>query len=425
MKKLYIMICTTVCCLTACKPTITPKAPSAGSADFSHFMVVGDSYSSGFADGSLYKSGQENSLAVMLSDQFKLAGGGDFKQPMVVNDNGLPHPKKVLAMATGCDGIPSLAPVDGPKGDTTADYVNITAQEPFNNMATPGMRAADFLLEDYISTLNQIKPGELPYASRFYHNQHYSPLEELQFTRDAIKPTFFTMWLGFFDVFLYAQSGGIGSASPPGGDPGVTDITGMEVFAPRYDSVLQNMVNSGAKGVVINVPDILDMPYFTTIPLNDNDGNRFYMKDGATTRKIADGEFLLLEMPIDSLKCAHWGSQSVPIPGRWVLSANEVTNVRNAIANFNTFIKQEADKYGLAFVDINAYLKSIQSGVIFNGVTYGPKFVEGGAYSLDGLHFTPRGYALIANQVISVINAKYGSTLPQVDVNKYRGVLFP
>jgi hypothetical protein len=35
------------------------------------------------------------------------------------------------------------------------------------------------------------------------------------------------------------------------------------------------------------------------------------------------------------------------------------------------------------------------------------------------------GYAITANGFINAINAKYGSSIPIVDVTKYRGVKFP
>jgi lysophospholipase L1-like esterase len=47
------------------------------------------------------------------------------------------------------------------------------------------------------------------------------------------------------------------------------------------------------------------------------------------------------------------------------------------------------------------------------------------SFLLDGVHLTGRGYAIIANEFIKAINAKYKSTLPQVNPNKYSGVKFP
>jgi len=51
--------------------------------------------------------------------------------------------------------------------------------------------------------------------------------------------------------------------------------------------------------------------------------------------------------------------------------------------------------------------------------------VAGGAFSLDGVHLTPLGNALLANSFIKAINSKYGSTIPQVDATRYKGVAFP
>jgi hypothetical protein len=41
------------------------------------------------------------------------------------------------------------------------------------------------------------------------------------------------------------------------------------------------------------------------------------------------------------------------------------------------------------------------------------------------VHPTPRGYAILANEMIKAINAKYGASVPGVDATKYRGVKFP
>jgi hypothetical protein len=51
--------------------------------------------------------------------------------------------------------------------------------------------------------------------------------------------------------------------------------------------------------------------------------------------------------------------------------------------------------------------------------------VNGGAFSLDGINLTSRGYALLANETIRVINSFYGSTVNPIDVNKFNGVSFP
>jgi hypothetical protein len=68
--------------------------------------------------------------------------------------------------------------------------------------------------------------------------------------------------------------------------------------------------------------------------------------------------------------------------------------------------------------------KLVSGGITANGYTVTSAYVTGGAFSLDGVHPSPRGYALIANKFIEAINMTYGSNLKGVDLGTYR-ILFP
>jgi len=52
------------------------------------FVSIGDSLTAGYADGALYKSGQENSFPATLAQQFSKVGGGEFTQPLMNDDLG-------------------------------------------------------------------------------------------------------------------------------------------------------------------------------------------------------------------------------------------------------------------------------------------------------------------------------------------------
>jgi hypothetical protein len=118
---------------------------------------------------------------------------------------------------------------------------------------------------------------------------------------------------------------------------------------------------------------------------------------------------------------------SYPLANQHILTKAEVTKVLTATAAYNTAIKSIATAKGLAFVDANAKMIELSksSGILYDGVKYTATFVTGGTFSLDGVHLTGRGYALIANEFMKEINAKYRSTLPMVNVNNYSGVKFP
>jgi len=116
-----------------------------------------------------------------------------------------------------------------------------------------------------------------------------------------------------------------------------------------------------------------------------------------------------------------------PLEDKYVLTKSEVAQVQTATNAYNTQIKALAEAYGLAFVDANAKMVELgkNSGIQYNGVNYSTTFVTGGSFSLDGVHLTGKGYAVIANEFIKAINDKYKSNLRQVNPNNYSGVKFP
>lgn len=435
-QRFYIAGLAAATLLASCKPDLKVTAPSAGKLDFSTYIAVGNSLTAGYASNSLYRSGQENSYPSILATQFKTVGGGDFKQPLLTGEHGYPSPRLILGPGTDCMGNTSLGPVADTGGVNPEDATNIAAEGPFNNLGVPGIRAVDYIIPGY--------PSLNPYSKRFFSNLGATPLEELR----RMQPTFFTCWVGSNDVLGYATSGGEGTVGGSLLNP--QNISDQNLFAVAYDSVMNVMTATGAKGAVMNIPDVTSIPFFTTVPHNGltltaeqaagltaayaplgitftAGANNFIIQDVTAPggkRQMYDDELVLLDVPQDSLKCAGWGSLT-PIPKQYILSRDEIANVKTATTAFNSIIQQEAQAHGLAYVDMNTYLKTLSSGIGFNGVTYSTTFVTGGAFSLDGVHLTPRGYALAANFIIRTINTYYGSNVPQADVNKYSGLIFP
>ncbi|MEE3245853.1 MAG: G-D-S-L family lipolytic protein, partial [Bacteroidota bacterium] len=110
----------------------------------------------------------------------------------------------------------------------------------------------------------------------------------------------------------------------------------------------------------------------------------------------------------------------VPVGDQYVLIPEEQAMIATAQASYNATIQGLAQANGLAFVDARAILNQLaESGIAFDAGTLTSTFATGGAFSLDGVHPTPRGYAYLANQAIAAINETYGSTLPMVNVGDY------
>lgn len=438
MKKLYILGLA-VCGLAACKPNIEPKAPERGDADFSRYIAAGSSHTAGYMDGSLYLDAQRSSFPAILGEHFASVGGGDFKQPLVAGNHGWPIGKFILDYVQGpCDTIPRVAPtVFRGALDTIGTSANIyTDDGPFGNMGIPGSKVTDYLIPGY-GTVN-------PFAARMFKKPATArAIEELLLPEH----TFFTLWLGMDDVMDYARNGG--------DTAGITNsrnkITLPNAFRTAYDSVLNTLTRNGAKGVVMTLPDILDMPFFKVIPpnaleLNAKDANALNLiynstqlhfdvgmnafviedsKEAIGYRQIRSSELVRMDLPLDSVRCKGWGS-TVPIPARYVLTDDEIAIIKNTLDGYNGTIYSLARQYNIPIADITYFMRDVvENGIQFNAADYSFKFVSGGIFSLDGIHFTGRGNALLANSILGAINESYNSNIPPVDVNKYSQVRLP
>lgn len=101
---------------------------------------------------------------------------------------------------------------------------------------------------------------------------------------------------------------------------------------------------------------------------------------------------------------------TLPLEDKWVLTADEVGKVKAATDAYNTTIQATATAKNLAVVDLKAILQQAStSGIVFDDYTLTTRLVTGGLVSLDGVHLTARGYALMANKILEAIDKKYGS----------------
>lgn len=424
--------------LFSCKPDIQTPTPGKGSLDVSKYVALGNSLTAGYEDNALYYEGQLNSYPNLIARQLKLVGGGDFKQPLVgatsVGIGSALNGRLTLAPVKDCQGAISLAPVAG-QGDLGIFGTSVASSGPFNNMGVPGAKTITIVYPGYGNPANGAGNYN-PFFTRMTADpQHASILSDAA----AQQPTFFSLTIGNNDVLSYAFAGGASDY-----------ITPTTSFNASVDAIVNTLTANGAKGVVASIPDVTSMPYFTTIPYNGlvldqasaqalsaayaplgisfhAGANPFMIEDDnapGQVRQIKSGEYILLTVPTDSLKCGGWGSVK-PIPPSYVLTADKVAQIADAISAFNAKLRSAADAKGLAFVDVNAFMASLKAGIIYNGLSLSTQYVTGSAFSLDGIHFTPLGNALLANEYLKAINKKYGATIPLIDATSFRGVTFP
>jgi hypothetical protein len=390
--------------------------------------------------------------------------------------NGKPNPefdnKFILGTSTNCLGESGLGPIRVDATPTTEALNNIYSQGPFNNLGVPGAKVTHLEYNGFGNPANLSNGTANPYYVRMASSANSSVLEDAL----AQNPTFFSLWIGNNDVLGYATSGGI--------EP----VTGQATFSAAYNSIVDKLVASGAKGVVANIPNVTSIPYFTTVPWNmvpldaasannmtiifrniadkvDQDygagkgdpyriefvegGNPIFVYDSDLNtyplgfRQIKSNELVLLTYPTDSLRCHGYGffvsegfkigepidttiARVKPAATQYVLTEDEIAVIETTTSGYNSTISAAAQKHNLALADMHTHLAEIRDkGYKFSEVEYTTSFVTGGAFSLDGVHLTPRGYAIVANYFIDAINAKYTSNLPKANVNSYPGLDLP
>lgn len=102
---------------------------------------------------------------------------------------------------------------------------------------------------------------------------------------------------------------------------------------------------------------------------------------------------------------------SFPLGDQWVLTPEEQMAITTATDAYNTALGALAESNpDVALVDLNSILtEASTSGIVFDDYTLTTGLITGGLVSLDGIHLTARGYALMANKFLEAIDAKFGS----------------
>lgn len=276
MKKRYIYALPLLAiAIASCEPSfdneINAETYTNGDADFSVYVAVGNSLTSGFMDGTMFKSGQRYSFPNILAKQFEVVGGGSFTQPSFEDDIS-----NVGGLLLGGNQIPGLSTrlimnmstssPENIKGTPTIEVSKLQAKA-YNNMGVPNAKVFHLLLKGYGDLAGVANKTANPYFVRHATQPTASVLEDAM----SMKPTFFTNWIGANDVLSYATSGGEGVDRAGNPDPttyGGNDITDPGLFSVAYKQIVDGLTVNGAKGVVATIPDVTSIPFFTTVPYN-------------------------------------------------------------------------------------------------------------------------------------------------------------
>jgi len=472
---------------------------TAGTADFSKYVALGDSFAAGFSDNALFIKGQEGAYPNILAQQFSTVGGGTFTTPFT-NDNigGLLLGGNIITGPRLYFDTVTSTPLSVEGTPTTEVTAHLAGN--FNNLGVPGAKSFHLLAPGYGNPSGILTGTANPYFARFASSATTTVIA------DALSqnPTFFSLWIGGNDELGYATAGG---------DPTVNPLTPAATFDAAYKALIAQLAAGGRKGVIANLPVITTLPHFHVIKYNQltqqnltingtnlvnalnaqlygplhnaltylgqgdrikllsaTGNNPMLMVDENLTDLSANLKSVLMMGGADEITATVLGqifgkarqtlptdliclsassrigkSPSVaadgiaspsetlgqlgitfPLPDRYVLLPSEVAEIEIATNAYNVTIQAAAEANNLALVDAKSIMEQLNkpNGIVSDSYTLTSTFVTGGMFSLDGVHPSPRGYALIANKFIEAINAKYGSNIKSVNLGNYP-ILFP
>jgi hypothetical protein len=407
--------------------------------------------------------------------------GGDFSQPLMKDNIG--------GMVSGTNValdprfyFNGSAPVRLTAIPTTKIGFPADNAPSFNNYGIPGAKSFHFVAPGYGSAagLGTVPATANPYFVRMM------PTQSTLLAEAASKaPTFFTLSeVGGNDVLDYAVAGGASGAITPKatfdaafgaiintltaqGAKGVVANLPYITTLPHFTAVPYNPVPMSAAlatasnqgfapynaGIVqafaylvANTPMTQDMADIEiakrTISFSEGNNAVVIVDKNLTDLTAINPELKsyrqttsedLLVLPSSSFIGTTVGGNpllvngvSVPLEDKWVLTKTEVDAIKDATDDYNTTIKAMADSKGLAFVDFNVILQNASTtGLQFDEYTLNTSLIFGGLVSLDGIHLTARGYALMANKMLEAIDDKYGSNFKEATKGLAKAADYP
>jgi lysophospholipase L1-like esterase len=398
-------------------PTFPNQTYFIGEANFTSFVSLGNSITSGFQSGALFEEGQLASFPNLIYKQVKELGANTGFQMPIIREPGMGTRISVSFTSAGWH-ITSR--------DVVALPSNILLLRAYNNLAVPGAvlwiaNGAANLISDMFESISFLTASRNnPLFLVILRTSLYG--ENIYLQAKSLKPTFITLWIGNNDVLGYATSGGTSPSSP----------TPDNMFQILYQRVIDSLLTTGAQIVVANIPDVSSIPYFKVGPpyYLDDAGNKVYYW-GATkngVRKLDDDDYLTM----NGYSAAQIGlgkSQDSPLTDDLILDKYEVQIAKNSTNSFNQIINSIcnntmlSDGKPLPVVDVNQLLNQISNGGIqVGGEHFTSEFITGNTFSFDGIHPSNKGHAIIANEFIKVINSRYDANIPFVDVSKIKGI---
>ncbi len=364
-----------------------------GTPSFATTVVIGDSLSAGFQNGSLLDSQQPHGWASLVAAQANFS----LTLPLIAPP-GAPAVLQLVSV-----GPP---PVIQQASGITSGRDNPSAQP--TDLAVPG-----HLLNNLINDA----PTVLPTSAEDLITELVLGLpvgNDKSQMNEAIQlnPTALFVWIGNNDA-LQADDSGTPSS-----------MTSVATFTQQFQQLINTLhAQTKATLIVANIPDVTLVPYLTpaaTILAQVATETGLSQTQVATALGIQDGDLINatgLSQIQSAVTAIKQGQTPTPLTDAGFLDATEIAAIQSTVTQYNTVIAQEVSTVGGVVVDIHTLIHNLaQNGITINNYQATATFL-GGLFGLDGIHPTNTGYALIANEFIDTMNTSLKTTFADVNVS--------
>lgn len=382
--------------LAACEksPEVVILPPTPGNDLFHTYVNIGNSIGAGFQSDGIVDSTQRQSYAVLFAQQVRTR----FAIPALAKPGCRPPLTNIVTGARYLNASPT----------TCAGRDPSSVAEVINNLAVPGSLAAD-------PSANGNGPGSNVLTMVILGGK-----SQVQRAVEA-RPTFVTVEIIGNDVLGPAGSGILTGMTPP------------STFAANYDRIVDPLVAAGVKGgVLFTTVNVLRSALFFPAQALQNPAFAGMIAAAAGVPPAAlvihpncAGSRSLISFPgivaflraspVKVIAC------SPLVPGGAgdlaVLDVGEQATLSATIGAYNASIRQKAAAVGWALYDVNATLDAaLQRGDIRIVDLSRPTQPFGPFMSIDPVHPSALGHKYIANDLIDVVNAKYGTSIAKVTI---------
>ncbi|MEJ5364154.1 MAG: SGNH/GDSL hydrolase family protein [Desulfosoma sp.] len=214
---------------------------------------------------------------------------------------------------------------------------------------------------------------------------------------EALKPRTVLCWIGSNDVLSAVLTfDELNEAAIK------NHMTDNETFKDNYEKLLSRLSNVGAQVVLGDIPDVTGIGF-----LLDNDDLQRFLGPGT----YLDEESRTTIVAVFMIRLGLADVSILQNPD-YVLDASEMALILDRTEKLNQIIYETANSYNFPVVKISEkFRENAQTHPVYAGVPLSPRYL-GGLFSLDGVHPSNIGHALIANEFLSALRKRYGWGAP-------------